>query len=204
MCTSVSYLLYRSRVIDDLMVVSGSRKPHVVYYYCDYADSRTLQAKHLFEAIVKQLIIQRIVPKEVECQLRQSVIDEARVPGETLLQEGILSTVKAFRGLYVILDGLDECENETRRDITALIARLLVRNEAVVKIYVSCREDEHILQSLDVHSCIQLSETMMATDINAFIAGSVRSKVESGKLRINSPAVEEDIVAELVAKAHGM
>ena len=176
----------------------------MLYYYCDYADTKTLQAKHLLEALVKQLIIQGLVPAEVECQLRQSVIDEARVPGETLLQKSILSTVEAFRGLYVILDGLDECENETRRDVTALIEHLLVQNEAVIKIFVSCREDEHILRSLDVHPCIQLSETIMASDINAFITGSVRSKVESGELRIDSPAVEEEIVAELVAKAHGM
>lgn len=176
----------------------------MVYYYCDYSEPRTLQAKHLFEAIVKQLIMQGLVPAEVESQLRQSVIDKARVPGETLLQKSILSMVEAFRGLYVILDGLDECENETRRDVTALIEHLLVQNEADVKIFVSCREDEHILRSLDVHPCIQLSETMMASDINAFITGSVRSKVESGELRIDGPAVEEEIVAELVAKAHGM
>ena len=204
MYISLSYLLFRSRVIDDLLVVSDSTQPHVVYYYCDYADPRTLQAKHLFEAIAKQLIMRGLVPAEVECQLRQSVIDEARVPGETLLQKSILSTVEAFRGLYVILDGLDECENETRRDVITLIERLLVHNEAAVKIFVSCREDEHILRSLDVHPCIQLSETMMAIDIDAFITGSVRSKVKSGELRINSPALEEEIVVELVTKAHGM
>lgn len=195
---------YRSRVIDDLLVVSDSTQPPVVYYYCDYADPRTLQTKHLFEAIAKQLIMRGLVPAEVECQLRQSVIDEARVPGETLLQKSILSTVEAFPGLYVILDGLDECENETRRDTTTLIERLLAHNEAAVKIFVSCREDEHILRSLDAHPCIQLSETMMAIDIDAFITGSVRSKMKSGELRINSPALEEEIVAELVTRAHGM
>ena len=204
MCTFLAYLLLRSRVIDDLLVVSDSAKPHVVYYYCDYAEPRTLHGKHIFEAIVKQLIMRGLVPAEVECQLRQFVIDEARVPGETLLQQSILSTAEAFQGLYVILDGLDECENETRRDVTALIEHLLARNEAAVKIFVSCREDEHILRSLDVHPCIQLSETMMATDIDAFIIGSVRSKVRSGELKINSPALEEEIVAELVTKAHGL
>lgn len=176
----------------------------MVYYYCDYADSRTLQAKHLFEAVMKQLIMQGLVPKEVECQLRQSVIDEARVPGETFLQTSILSTIEASSGLYVIIDGLDECEREARRDAIALIEALLVHNKAVVKTFVSCREDEHILRSLDIHPCIQLSETMMATDIDAFITGTVRSRVISGELRVNTPALEEEIVAELVSKAHGM
>ena len=176
----------------------------MVYYYCDYADSRTLQAKHLFEAIVKQLIIQCLVPTEVERELRQSVIDEARFPGEALLRRSILSAVEAFRGLHVIIDGLDECEKEARRDSIALIKALLVHDKAAVKVFVSCREDEHILRSLDVHPCIQLSETMMATDINAFITGTVRSKVKSGELRINNPALEDEVVAELVTKAHGM
>lgn len=204
MCTFLAYFLFRSRVIDDLLVVSDSTKPRVVYHYFDYAEPRTLQGKHLFEAIVKQLIMGGLVSAEIECQLRQSVIKEARVPGENLLQKSIFSTVEAFRGLYVILDGLDECENETRRDVTVLIEHLLAKNEAAVKIFVSCREDEHILRSLDVHPCIQLSEPMMATDIDAFITGSVRSKVRSGELRINSPALEEEIVAELVTKAHGL
>ena len=204
MYTSPSYLLYRSRVIDDLLLASGSTKLHVVYYYCDYADSRTLQAKHLFEAIMKQLVMQGLVPKEVECQLRQSVIDEARVPGEASLQRSILSSVEASPGLCVIIDGLDECEKEARRDAIALIEALLIHNKAAVKTFVSCREDEHILRSLDVHPCIQLSETMMATDIDAFITGTVRSKVKSGELRINSPALEEEVVVELGTKAHGM
>ena len=204
MYTSLSYLLYRSRVIDDLLLASNSTKLHVVYYYCDYADSRTLQAKHLFEAVMKQLIMQRLVPKEIECQLRQSVIDEARVPGETYLQTSILSTLEASPGLCVIIDGLDECEKEARRDAIALIEALLVHKKATVKTFVSCREDEHILRSIDVHPCIQLSETMMATDIDAFITGTVRSKVKSGELRSNTPALEEEIVAELVSKAHGM
>ena len=176
----------------------------MAYYYCDYADSRTLQAEHLFEAIMKQLIMQSLVPTEVERQLRQSVIDEARVPGAALLQRSILSSIEAFPGLYIIIDGLDECEKEARRDTITLIEALLVRDKAAVKTFVSCREDEHILRSLDVHPCIQLSETMMATDINSFITGNVRSKVESGELRINNPALEDEIVAELVTKAHGM
>ena len=176
----------------------------MVYYYCDYAEARTLQAKRLFEVIVKQLVMQSLIPTEVECQLRQSVIAEARVPGETLLRKSILSTIEAFPGLYVILDGLDECENEARRDVTALIENLLAPNEAAVKILVSCREDAHILRSLDVYPCIRLSETMMATDIDAFITGSVSYKVRSGQLRITSQALEEEIVAELVTKARGM
>lgn len=153
---------------------------------------------------MKQLIMQCLVPTEVERQLRQSVIDEARVPGEALLQRSILSAIEAFPGLYVIIDGLDECEKEARRDAIALIEAILVHNKAAVKTFVSCREDEHILRSLDVHPCIQLSEKMMATDINAYIAGAVRSKVKSGELRINSPALEGEIVAELVTKAQGM
>ena len=204
MYTPQAYLLYRSRIIDDLLLASNSTKLHVVYYYCDYADSRTLQAKHLFEAVMKQLIMQGLVPKEIECQLRQSVIDEARVPGETYLQTSILSTIEASPGLCVIIDGLDECEKEARRDAIALIEALLVHKKAAVKTFVSCREDEHILRSLGVHPCIQLSEKMMATDIDAFITGTVRSKVKSGELRINTPALEEEIVAELVSKAHGM
>ena len=153
---------------------------------------------------MKQLIMQSLVSIEVERQLRQSVIDEARVPGEALLQSSISSSIEASPGLYIIIDGLDECEKEARRDAIALIEALLVRDKAAVKTLVSCREDEHILRSLDVHPCIQLSETMMATDINAFITGAVRSKVESGELRINNPALEDEVVTELVTKAHGM
>ena len=153
---------------------------------------------------MKQLIMQCLVPREIERQLRQSVIDEARVPGEALLRRSILSAIEACPGLYVIIDGVDECEKEARRDAIVLIEALLVHKRAAVKMFVSCREDEHLLRSLDVHPCIQLSETMMDNDINAFITGTVRSKVESGELRINNPALEDEIVAELVTKAHGM
>ena len=153
---------------------------------------------------MKQLIMQCLVPIEIERQLRRSVIDEARVPGSALLQGSILSAIEACPALYIIIDGLDECENEARRDAVALIEALLVQKNAAIKAFVSCREEEHLLRSLDVYPCIQLSETMMDNDINAFITGTVRSKVESGELRINKPTLEDKIVAELVTKAHGM
>ena len=176
----------------------------IIYYYCDYADVRTLHTEHIFEAILKQLLIKALVPEDVECQLKQSFVDEVRTAGTKQLQENICSAIAACSRICIIVDGLDECEKAATREVIALLEYLLTLDITIIKVLVSCREDDQILTSLDAYPRIQLSESMLATDIEAFIMGSVRSKIHDRELRVNDPTLEHEIVSELVTKAHGM
>ena len=112
-----------------------------------------------------------------------------RTAGTKQLQENICSAIIACSRICIIVDSLDECKKAARRDVIALLEYLLTLEITIVKVLVSCREDDQILASLDAYPRIQLSESMLATDIEAFITESVRSKINDRELRVNDPTL---------------
>lgn len=50
--------------------------------------------------------------------------------------------------VFIVLDGLDECDEDARSDVLALF-RNLIRNGALVKVFVSSRQRDDILQILN-------------------------------------------------------
>ena len=149
-------------------------------------------------------MIKSIVPEHVESELKHAYLDEVRMADFELLQASICCMIAPSSRLYMIIDGIDECEKPAREYLIALLERLLALSNASVKIFVSSREDNQISRSFDKYPCVQLSETLLAKDIETFVIGSVRSKINTRRLRVSDPALEHEIVSELVTKAHGM
>ncbi|KAL2039046.1 hypothetical protein N7G274_008095 [Stereocaulon virgatum] len=193
-----------SRVIDDLLQESNHTDLHTIYYYCDYGDVKTVQAQHVLEAILKQLLLKSGVPETVKCQLKNTYLDEMRSSGVRHLGEYISSAIVASSGVCIIVDGLDECETEARQDVMTLLKSLFNLGQPTVKVLVFCREDDQILTCSDNFPRIQVSESMLATDIETFITGSVKSRIRSRRLKLDDPTLEYNIVSDLIAKAQGM
>ncbi|KAK3169678.1 hypothetical protein OEA41_009062 [Lepraria neglecta] len=118
--------------------------------------------------------------------------------------ENICSAIAACLRICIIVDDLDECKKAARRDVIALLEYLLTLEITIIKVLVSSREDDQSLTSLDAYPRIQLSESMLAADIEAIITESVGSKIHDRELKVNDPTLEHEIVSELVTKAHGM
>ncbi|KAL8685829.1 MAG: hypothetical protein Q9224_005653, partial [Gallowayella concinna] len=105
---------------------------------------------------------------------------------------------------YVIIDGLDECDKSTSRQISSLLIKLQSLDTPIVKTFISCRQEDQMLQNLTGVPTIQMSPSILKDDIRIFVAASVRSRVASDELRIRNPDLEKEITDELVSKAHGM
>lgn len=131
-------------------------------------------------------------------------VDEVRTAGTKQPQENTCSAIAACSWVCIIVDGLDQCEKAARRDAIALLEYLLTLDITIIKALVSCREDDQILTSLNAYPRTQILESKHATDIEAFITGSVGSKIHDRELKVNDPTLEHDIVSELVTMAHGM
>lgn len=176
----------------------------IVYYYCDYADQRTLQTDRILGTILKQLIPGDQIPKEIEPQILRAYIDGTRTPGTYELMDLICALMRLRPIVYIVLDGLDECERPPRQDILSFLERLSSLTKASVRTFVSCRDEDQLLRSLQSYPRIQLTTTALESDIKSFVEGSVRSRIKSGQLTIRNPDLEHQIVQELVDKAHGM
>ena len=105
---------------------------------------------------------------------------------------------------YIVIDGLDECEKQVRQEVLNILKRISALKNASIRKFVSCRDEDELLRSLQLYPRIQLTAEALGGDIKSFVEGSVRSRIETGQLKIQNPELEHYIVQELVKKAHGM
>ena len=191
-------------MIDTFLSTPEANGEVVVYFYCDYADHRTLDTCNILGTILLQLLRTKPIPEPIRAMIRRSYEDGLRTPETKELIAIICSAVELFCRVCIIIDGLDECKKNVWQDVLVLVKGLIQKRTPCVKVFVSCREEDQILQGLSRYSHIQISTEVVSRDIIAFIQGTVRSRLDSGDLKILNPALEKDICNKLEAKAQGM
>ena len=197
----------RSHLVDHLIgsaATPAASAVDIIYYYCDYADQRTLHLNHILGSLLKQLLIHQQVPEHIETQLFQVYAGGSRSPSENALGDIFNSIVALRPHLYVVFDGLDECENSTWKAILKSLERLGAIGRCKVKIFITCVEEGSVSHHLASHACIQLSPEATIEDIRSFITSSVRSRIDSGELKIRNRKLEQDIISGLISRANGM
>ena len=197
----------RSHLVDRLIgsaAPSAASASDVIYYYCDYADQRTLHLGHVLGSLLKQLLINKEIPEHIETQLLQVYAGGSRSPSENALGDILISVVALRPQLYVVFDGLDECENSIWKAILKSLEHLGTMGRCEVKIFITCVEEGSVSHHLAGHACIQLSPAATTEDIRSFIRSSVRSRIDNGDLKIRNPKLEQDITTGLISRANGM
>ena len=204
MCTNTAH---RSNVVDSLMGVVHVPTPSVsdvIYYYCDYADQRTLQLDRILGSLLKQLFLNHPIPEHIESKLLHIYSGGTRSPAEEALGDTFSSVVALRSSIYIIFDGIDECEKSIRRNMIKIFKHLATMDQCSVKIFLTCVEEGPVAHHFHDASCVQLSPAATAKDIRAFVTSSVRSKIDDGELRTRSPELEQDIISQLSLRASGM
>ena len=193
-----------SAVIDDLADSTPPAPVDVVYYYCEYADQRTLQPINIFGTFLKQLYAKHDIPEKIEEQILQAYAHGTRSPSTKELVN-ILGQVLALRSrVMIVLDGLDECEKDVWREVVRAFELLRAAKTTVIQLFITCVEESEVLRVLHHHPRIHASPSVLAGDIESFVAKSVQSRIDSGDLKIHDRGLQREIVDELTSKANGM
>lgn len=155
-------------------------------------------------SLLKQALMHGYVSTKIERKILSSCGNGTQAPGEEKLLEMLYLVLRQCADLFVILDGLDECDRTSHDGLFQLPKCLELPSSPVVKVLLTCRDEDPILQSLSHYRQIQVSATALATDIALYITFSVRQRIESGDLKTSNPALEPEIIDELTTKAQGM
>ena len=123
---------------------------------------------------------------------------------EDRLAKIIQSTILSRPIAFLVVDGLDECKDETRRYIINFLNRLIECEACEIRVLVTCRDEGQTLSIISHWPSILISEGAIADDLRRFVSSSVRSSIERGDLKINDTSLEQEVITILAAKAHGM
>lgn len=179
----------RSSVVDTLREIlprGEIRQKHVAYFYCNHDKPETLDAANILASILKQIvgslpdIPDKIIYKfDQQQRLGQPSSRHALSELRELLSDA-LNFVPQNAPIFIVIDGVDECEFEARAELLGTLTSLAAEKPRPtgggVKLAVFSRNKEDIREELG--SCeeipIQKSDNMedMVTFMNLRIASS--------------------------------
>ncbi len=132
-------------------------QPKICYYYC--RDDETGQAIHIFSALILALLEQLCGLKKTFYEwYKQNQASGNLEPATNRrkLQEFLEKVLESLdRPLFIVIDGLDECDRESRNSLLKLIKALSQKNPRL-KTILSSRPEEEILEQLDETARIDL------------------------------------------------
>ncbi|KAE8442960.1 hypothetical protein EG329_002498 [Mollisiaceae sp. DMI_Dod_QoI] len=193
-----------STVIDSMKKTKTS-----IFYYCDYADKRTLFPSTVFGNLARQILEKRdTIPEALAVTIEEADHDGDRLIDHSkalhLLQQCIETLSHPW---CIILDGLDECTESSQRIIFEGLRHLLHRNGSTVKLFITGRAE--LDASLKLKASIPIlhipiSSSAIALDIESYVQATIRHRISSGALVVRDPKLEDLIVGKLVVGAQGM
>ena len=197
---------YRSKIIDAVRNEHDDSYPsnHVLYYYCDYTESSSSNVEQIFGALLKQLLLYNLVPEKMERDLVSSYGKSTSRMHETEILGILYEVLKDSSRIFSFFDGVDECRNHGRQMIINFINHCVSLRPACIKLLVSCRDEDRILESLNRWPRIQISLNNSAADVHIYITSSVQTRIESGELKFRDKSLQAEIESALCEKAGEM
>ncbi len=132
-------------------------QPKICYYYCQ--DDETGHAIHIFSALTLALLEQLSGLKKTFYEwYKQNQASGSIEPATNIrkLEEFLHKVLETLdRPLFVVIDGLDECDRASRKSLLKLL-KALSQKTPRIKIVLSSRPQEEILEQLNEIARIDL------------------------------------------------
>jgi hypothetical protein len=182
-------------------------KTLITFFYCDYADKRTLDPINIFSSITKQVLQGIGELSKPMLELLESTRLDGKVPDVEEVMILRLVAIKNNSSMFIFIDGLDEVLERERKIVFNNLSEVIVRAASTsVKLFVASREDTSYLTeaSRTQGFKIRIGADSVARDIGSYVKHTIRELIERRELVIGNPILEEEIFTALVAGAKGM
>jgi hypothetical protein len=174
------------------------------FFFCRHDDQMSLTARTTLGSIARQLAT-GIPPESFRGFSAENVDSEAMI---TFLH----ATLTERRHYFIVLDGLDECEEAQVQEISQALSSLLHSSRLQVRIYFSGRP--YVVKWLteglhpEYHITLETEENQakIALDIDSLIKTTLTQQLEGNtpELRVGDPTLILTVQETLQEKAQGM
>ena len=178
----------------------------VAYFYCDYADSETLDASVILGTIIQQLLVARSsIEEEIAAKIREAYSDGMRrASPHDLIMILEFIVLNYCHYVYIVLDGIDETSPDIQDILFGNLAKLSASCSPFLRLYLSTREITLVPHHFP--SCLRfdVSESRSSEEIEYYVKESVRERLLSLPVMTTYPYLKSNVVQELTTKAHGL
>lgn len=190
-------------MIDHILTTKRASDVFVSFFFPRFDETESLRAETILRSILRQALEPNDLSRQIETALesmRQSSSTEFEEVLE-LLQMGIAP----LRTFYIIIDGLDECERNDRRDILQVLSSL-TSSGSKVKVFMASRENisREITKTFRSIEHISMGCSSAQSEIAAFVEDTIQERLETEDLVVGDPALINDVKQALIEGAEGM
>lgn len=133
-------------------IAQDSARGAILYHYCEFAVSDTLDHHQIVRSLLRQLVESRVkLPQEVENLYFNS---RGQPPKLSVLLETFRSIIiQASEPIYILIDGLDEFPD--RHDLLDIIQDLN-KDTSLIRVLLSSRPEYDLRQRLSTESSFSI------------------------------------------------
>lgn len=176
----------------------------IAFFFCDYKNTETQTPVNVLSALASQLAIQKEEAYDYLERYYQDLHPERaleRRPDVPDLQRILKDMVKSFDHVYVIVDGLDECGNNTDSVIDGILD--IVECSDNISTALLSRDEYNIRDRLeDDFTGVEIAAH--TEDITEYVTSEIEKRISNKSLRIDDLGLKGEILERLIDGAKGM
>ncbi|KAH7311613.1 hypothetical protein B0I35DRAFT_514361 [Stachybotrys elegans] len=178
-------------------------RERLVYLFVRQDEPASQKAENILRSLLKQILDPNSLTHDIVLRLERlrkdgcPFLEECRA----LLQE----QAKLFRSLYMILDGVDECDQTDRSEIWAAL-NSIIELYPCLKIFVAGRESlsQELRRYFPNLQRISMGNAKAGNDVDIIIKSELFRRVQSGQLSLGDPSLLDHVQGILSKHADGM
>ena len=183
----------------------------VAYFYCDFRDEDKQNCRNLVLSIISQLCAQSKLCCDILSRIYLAHDEGARAPSDETLTKCLteMASLPVQGPIYIILDALDECPNNSglptaREEVLDLVNDLIALCPSKLHMCVTSRPEIDIQTVLEPLTSLRVSlhnQTGQKDDIVDYVSSVVRSDKKMGRWREDDRML---VIETLSERADGM
>jgi NACHT domain len=178
----------------------------VAYFYCDYRDSAKQNVAKILGSLIAQISRQSDQAFDILHDHYENFTNGGKKDSDPDIDDLIPLIhllIATFSQTSIIIDGLDECEDNTA-DVLDSWLRVVKECQESLRTIVLSREEQVIRRRLTEENFHAVAIKALTRDLRLYVASEIENRCRTGKLYLDDPDLKADIMDQLVEKAQGM
>lgn len=195
-----------SIIVDHIFTLQrgSSSKTSISYFFCDFNNLQSRGTRTILGSLARQILHIFEETPDIDEKLISMFVTNHREPEIEELYALLECIARLPSTAFLLIDGLDECEDSDRRQVLSFIKRVIGDSQCKIKVIVSSRWDLDISNALVDFAHISLGSAGTCSDIELFIRDIVDERLADGSIEIQDLAMTEEIKRALIDKSDGM
>ncbi|KAK4220807.1 hypothetical protein QBC38DRAFT_163141 [Podospora fimiseda] len=195
-----------SKVIDHAqsLLEQSPNQEGFAFFYCNRNEEERHKPLCVLRSYVRQLSTAASHPTEMRKKLRgvwHQMSQRGSELGFEACKEQLLQSVNLYQKTTLVLDALDECDSDSRRQLADTIEFLLSKSERPLKVFISSRPCRDIQNRFRDKSNIEIQAAYNENDIRKFVDENI---VKHEEWKDMAPRLQDDIISALLNVSEGM